>query len=158
MILRKKTYQITVIVGNLILLRNKKAIVVIYKSTEKTWEMRRTCFEERMSEQKIMSSFPSIFTQKQKIFWFCKSGARVCICDLNGDGEISFHNILMGIKDITEQTLGIVMYKGRTIMVCKGKTPYTHALNFYEFAELDGDHKLKQLFTGMWRSKYAEIT
>ena len=55
---KDKSYQVTVIIGNLNILRSKKFIILIYKSVEKIWDIRNATIKERMSG---VSLFPSIF-------------------------------------------------------------------------------------------------
>lgn len=141
---KKKTYEVTVIIGNLILLRSKKFIVLIYRSTEERWEIRDAPFERSLSGFMTISFSPSIFVQNRKIYWFPKNGSYVFMCDLNGDGNIKHRWIPLVREGILHHTLGVVMCKGSIIMVCKGMLPpYTNSLMFYEFDELNGNWRFK---------------
>ena len=94
-----------------------------------------------MSGHMTVRFFPSVSMQNQKIYSSCKSGVHMCMCDLNGNGNIGYRYNLW----LIQRTMGIVIYKGRMIKVCNGQQPYV--LEFYEFDEVDGK----------WRSKYEAI-
>ncbi|GLJ49128.1 hypothetical protein SUGI_1036430 [Cryptomeria japonica] len=145
-----KTYQVILIIGNLYLLRRKKFTVLIYRSAQRRWEIRDAQLEQGVYGvygHMTICYFPFILTQNQKIYWFSRNGVDVGTYDLNGDGNIKFRYIL-GRQDVQDvhQTLGIVRYRGRIIMVCK-REPYTHALLFYELDELQR----------RWRPKYEAV-
>ncbi|GLJ07677.1 hypothetical protein SUGI_0072320 [Cryptomeria japonica] len=145
----EKTYQVILIIRNLYLRRRRKFVALIYRSAEQRWEIRDAQLEQRVFGHMAIRFFRFILMQNQKIYWFSKNGADVGTYDLNGDGNIRFHYIL-GKQDV-HQTLGIVMNKGRTIMICKGEPmelpPYTHLLIFYKLDELDSQ----------WRPIYEAI-
>ncbi|GLJ49063.1 hypothetical protein SUGI_1035010 [Cryptomeria japonica] len=153
----EKTYQVIVIIANRYLVeRNKKLLVLIYKSGEQIWEIRDALIEQKVNGHRTICFFTTILTQNEKVYWFSEDGFDVGTYDLNGDGHMRFLRI-SGMQGVTHKTLGIVMHKGRIIMVCRmtvvcrGKPMelprYTHTLNFHEFDELGLQ----------WRSKYEAI-
>ena len=62
----------------------------------------------------------------------------------NGDGIVKNILIPMGRQGIWHKTLGILMYRGKIILVYKGEPPvHIDALNFNELVELDGNLRFK---------------
>ncbi|GLJ20576.1 hypothetical protein SUGI_0374490 [Cryptomeria japonica] len=139
-----KTFQVIIILANLYHLERKNFVVLIYKSATQRWE-----FREIDMGMTIMFS-PSILIHKQKIYLFSEDGQNVGMYNLNEDSNTKFLYI-SGMQRVMHQNLGIVMCKGRMIMVCKGEPvelpPYTHTLIFYEFDEIGFQ----------WRSKYEAV-
>jgi len=90
-------------------------------------DIRNAPFEELMSWHMTVSFFPSVSIQNQKIYSSCNSRVHMCMCDLNGNGNIGYHYNLW----LIQQSMGIVIYKGRMIKVCNGQQ--RNVLEFYEF-------------------------
>ena len=155
----EKTYRVIVIIGNHYLLSNKVFVVSIYTSAEQRWAIRDVRLEGRVSMHMTMSSFTSVLMQNQNIYWFSRNGTQVGCYDLNGDGNIRFLNL--GGLERVHKTFGVVMYKGKMIMACKGEQmelqPCTHPSIIYELDELERKWKPKNeafrspedLFSGM---------
>ena len=95
-----------------------------------------------------MSFTPRILLKNQIMYLFSGDGEKAGMYDLNGNGK--FHYI-SGMQSVMKRFLGIVLFKGRIIMLCRSGQmvlpPYTLTLNFYEF-----DERGKQ-----WASKYEAI-
>ncbi|GLJ14912.1 hypothetical protein SUGI_0242700 [Cryptomeria japonica] len=153
----EKTYQVLVIIGRVYQLRRDTLIVLIYRSVERRWESRDVHLPERAKHllAEIMNggiSFRRTFVQNQNFYCFSKNRVDVGMYDLNGDCDSRFLcNLgMQGVRQL-HQTLGIVIHKGRIIMVCKSKPmdlpSYTHDLIFYEFDELGLQ----------WRSEYKAV-
>ena len=65
------------------------------------------------------------------------------MCDLNGDGNIKYLSVPPTRPGLLHKILGILMHKGRIIMVCNGDTYYPNALIFYELDELGKNWRFK---------------
>ncbi|GLJ49068.1 hypothetical protein SUGI_1035150 [Cryptomeria japonica] len=146
---KEKSYEVIVVVGNLYLLRRKKFVVLIYRSGSQRWDIRDAHIEERLPGQMTVRFFSSILIKNQKMYLFSENGADGGMYNLNGDSNTKSLYI-WGTVGVS-QPLGIVMYKGRIIRVCKREPmvfpAYTDTLIFSELDEPSGH----------WISEYESI-